>query len=414
MHFATALLSKTPNTSDDTAIVTRVLCLYNGTFTAMGGQSFDLTRDRLKQIFTASQKHLKSGVQVAVFAGTQDHGYSQDAKVGLIEGPYELKQITANDLPDPNLTDLIGKTGLFTTVRITKPEAIAAYKAKLLKPVSVGIDLAGKVYSKFKDAIYELSGVSFSAVPGAALFSVGNMHNQDALAQFASLNFNDELTRKRGFDQLWQLQDAFASVLREVLEEEDEKLDQPREVLLRQLITDYAQALSDRLLSVPSILSSAVPIQFSADPNSDPIEDDMTEEDKAQFAALQAQVQKFEQRDQVATLYARVNTKATALFAARKITPRQLADIQAGAGTTDEAIAKFSGTQDQSEAISALEKLHNHLEGVEQFASPIVQFGSIVGGEPLPGAPNGKPPEVIEREAEELATFATGLTRTVY
>jgi hypothetical protein len=408
MHFATALLSKT-NTGDNTEIVTRVLCLYDGTFTAMNGQSFDITRDRLKQIFIASQKHLKSGVQVAVFAGSQDHGYSQEAKVGLIEGPYELIEIAADDLPDPNLTDLIGKTGLFTTVKLTKPEAIAAYKAKLLKPISVGIDLVGKTYSKFKDAIYELSGVSFSAVPGAALFSVGN--HQDALAQFAALNFNDELTRKSGFEQLWQLQDTFATVLREVMEEDEDELDQPKETLIAQLITDYAQALSDRLLSVPTALTPAIPqIQFAADPGPDPIEEtEMTDEDKAQFAALQAQVKKFEQRDQVATLYAKVNNKATALFAARKITPKQLADIQAGAGTTDEAIAKFSATQDQSEAIAALEKLHSQLEGVEQFASPIVQFGSIVGGEALPDAPHGKPPEQVEREAEELVMFSIGL-----
>jgi hypothetical protein len=409
MHLATALFSNSSSTSDKNSIVTRALCLYEGEFEAMSGAVLKFSTDRLKKIVTASNKHLNSGIQVPVYAGDVDHGYSQNAKVGIVEGPYEGKIITQDDLPDPNLIDLIGKFGIFTQVRLTKAQAIADYKAKLLKPISVGIDTLAQRFSKFKDAIYELSGVSFSAVHGAQLFARGNMPNHlDAIAQFAAMNFNDELVRKQAFDKLYMLQDSFCCVLREILEGEPDELEQPQEVLIRQLITDYAQALSDRLLSIPAevqAMPSPISLQFSTPPETEE-EDDMA---NAQLAAMQARLEQFEQRDKIATLSTRVNARARALFAAAKITPAHLAKIEAGAGTVDEAIAKFSATSDLGETIKALEKLEVQLEGLEQFASPVTQFGSLVGGEPLPNAPFSSPADEaaqVEKRAAEILLAA--------
>jgi hypothetical protein len=411
MHLTTALFSNSPSTVDEKGISTRALCLYEGEFEAMSGAVLKFSTDRLKKIVAASNKHLNSGIQVPVYAGDVDHGYSQNAKVGIIEGPYEGKVITQDDLPDPNLTDLIGKFGIFTQVRLTKAQAIADYKAKLLKPISVGIDTLAQRFSKFKDAIYELSGVSFSAVHGAQLFARGIMPNHlDAIAQFAAMNFQNELVRKQAFDKLYMLQDSFCCVLREILEGEPDELEAPKEVLLRQLITDYAQALSDRLLSIPAEVQAmppAISVQFSTPPEPETEEeDDMANE---QLAAMQARIAQFEQRDRIATLSTRVNARARALFAAAKIIPAHLAKIEAGAGTVDEAIAKFSATQDLGETIKALEKLEVQLEGLEQFASPVTQFGSLVAGEPLPNAPFSSPADEaaqIEKRAAEILLAA--------
>ncbi len=410
MQIQTALFST--STETDNGLLVRALVLYEGEFQPMQGKPIKFSPARIKKIAAESNKHLGSGIQTAIFAGGKDHAYSQDSKVGLIEGPYEAKIITAEDLPDPNLTDLIGKLGLFTKVRLTKDQAIADFKAKILRPISAGIDLMGKTYSKFADAIFEISGVSFSAVPGAALFS-GGSYPQDALAQFAHANFNDRLVRQETFDELYRIQAAFTDTYREILEEEPTELDQPKDALLSQLITDYAQALSDRLLSVPPSLPPATlpppQIQLSINPD-DEEDEDMA--DQAQLAALQARIDHFEQRDKVATLYARVSTKAQALFAAQKITPKQLEDILAGNGTTDEAIAKFSAEQkDPAETVAALEKLEVELTGAEKYAQPIVNFGSLVGSQPLPAGPGAASPEQIEKEAQELVAFSMGLPR---
>lgn len=145
----------------------RALCAYEGTFTSMTGAKRKFTPALLQKLADDSNAHLSSGVQAPVFY--TNHDYNPKDKAGLIVGPYEAKTITETDLPDPNLTDLVGKFGVFTMIELIREEAIADYDNKLIKPISMSVDWEGEHFTK--GAIYEISLVGFAAIPGAQLFS---------------------------------------------------------------------------------------------------------------------------------------------------------------------------------------------------------------------------------------------------
>lgn len=178
----------------------RALVAYEGTFVGGGGASRTFTPTLLQSMADASNEHLKSGIQAPIFYS--DHDYSSRNKVGLIRGPFVAQLITDADLPDPNLADLVGKVGLFTQVELIKEDAIADYDAKLLKPISMGVDFAGRNYQK--NAIFEISCVGFSAIPGAQLFAGQARRPAGGPdgGQFAPKEGAGEYTSVKGFDKV--------------------------------------------------------------------------------------------------------------------------------------------------------------------------------------------------------------------
>ncbi len=417
VHYSdsTLVLLGADSPNGDQSLTVRALCLHAGEFTALGGTQLKVTAAKLKAIADASNQHLSSGVQVPFFAGDVDHGYSQSGKVGYIEGPYEVKTIEAEDLPHEGMGDLLGKPGLFTRIKLTKPAAIDDYKAKLLKPISIGLDTLGKTLTKFKNAIYEISAVSFGACPAAQLLSRDSFAEETVL-KLAGIDLNNELRQQDAFRALYTVVDAFTTLVREVFDQNSEgELEGDLDTVLGNLITDFAQALTDRLLPEPT-----------ADPEPDPLsgtgsttmtaekpteQPEVKPEDSAQLVqltAMRTELDRFKQREQIQGLYARVHAKAQLLFAQRKLTPANLAEIEAGAGTTDEVIVKLSagGTQDPTVVIAALERIEIQLEGLEKFGAPRAEFGSRLSAEPLPNAPHGSTPEQDAQDGAEILKFA--------
>ncbi|HEY9825111.1 MAG TPA: hypothetical protein V6D19_06665 [Stenomitos sp.] len=383
----------------------RALCAYEGSFTSMSGAERTFTPKLLGEIAAASNKHLNSGIQVPVFHS--NHDYSSKDKIGLIVGPFAAQPITADDLPDPNLTDLIGKVGVFTFIKLIKEEAIADYEAKLLKPISMGIDFKGETFTK--NAIYEISCVGFSAIPGAQLFSKGTASMGVESVDFAALaeqafylaqyglNLNDRIAQEQLMPNLWRLFDAFTGLIREIYEEDDPEMD--KDALINQAVSDLTVAIASRLRTNPVVQMSAPdPEDDPADPEEIPPETD-PEEDMSELEDLKQEFAAFK-------LATTVSAKANELFNKQYLTPAQLKEFETST-ETPALIEKFAAAGDKtaSGAIAGLNKKLIELEAIEKYGTPQVSFGLRIGGEPLPQG--GQQPDAqVEEEAKGILTYA--------
>jgi hypothetical protein len=382
-------------TQTQTATATRTiraLCLYEGKVTGMSGVPRSFDKKLINQILGSSLEHLTSGVQLPVYYS--NHDYDPKSKCGLIVGPFEAQVITETDLPDPNLSDLIGKYGIFTTIQLIRPEAIADYDAKLIKPISVGIDFKGEHFPK--NAIYEISLVGFGAFPGAQLFGKPmkidfkamaaqaldlGTSNQD-LGQFG-LTLAEEVAEQSLMPNLYRLFDAFANVIREILDSDDADKDS----LLQQATQDLAVGLASKLV-VPKAIPQPNPLPPELFAIDDDLEDPTPEEeDMSQLEDLQAKFEQFKLQTEMRERYHQVISKANELFAQQKLTPAELKTFEAPSSAPEMVLETFAlGTEKTpSGAIAELNKRLIELEAVEKYGTPKVRFGTRLDNEPLPG-----------------------------
>jgi hypothetical protein len=382
------------DTSAGSGLRVRALCAYEGKFTSGNGVAKTFTKKLLQAMVTASNEHLKSGVPTPLFIS--NHDYTQNHKVGTIEGPFEGQVITESDLPHPDLKDLIGKFGIFTTVRLVKEEAIEDYNLGLLKAISMGVDFSGQLFPK--NAIYEISFPGFSAIPGAQLFNFGGEGMQldfAAMAQEAiqlaeggvfALTLKDKMAQQNLMPKLYGLFDAFTSVIRDIIDSDRD--DEEKDDLIQQAISDLAVGFTSKLRVSDLAQMSGVSSGDNSPEGSETVDDfdDLEDEDMATNAELEQQVFALQQQVQMQGLYAQVQGKAAELFAAKKLTPAQYQQFQAPSTAIDAITATFAAsTKAPADAIAELNKRMVQLETIEQFGQPIApKFGSHLDDEPLP------------------------------
>jgi hypothetical protein len=380
----------------------RALCAYEGTFTSMSGAKRKFTPALLQKLADDSNAHLSSGVQAPVFY--TNHDYNPKDKAGLIVGPYEAKTITETDLPDPNLTDLVGKFGVFTMIELIREEAIADYEAKLIKPISMSVDWNGEHFTK--GAIYEISLVGFGAIPGAQLFSKGKAMAIDfkALAQQAldlsavhekfGLTLSDQVAKEELMPKLYRLFDAFTTLIREIYEEDNpEATPESKDALIQQAIADLSVGIASRL-RVGNGGSS-----FSLDPDdgNPPPEDETPpadEEDMSKIEDLQAQIAELKQTTELQEAYSALHAKAGVLVDGGYLTPALYkSDFEAESFGAKDIQAKFGG-QGLGETLATIREKSIELNAIEKFSTP-VRMGTRVH-EPL---------EEVNQAEEEAESF---------
>jgi hypothetical protein len=371
----------------------RALCAHEGQFLSQNGTRKNFTPRLLNTIATASNEHLESGEQTPLFFG--NHDFDPTNKVGFVVGPYEAKIITETDLPDPKLTDLIGKYGMFTQIELLDDGAIAKYQNKLIKPISMSVDFEGERFAK--NAIFEISLVGLAAFPGAQLFSRNKTMKPDFKAMAAEalaigssygLTMAEEIAEDEMMPKLYRLFEAFTSVIRDIMDLDADEIDlggstdpnglaQKKQELIDKAIQDLTVGIASRIKAPTPIAS------FSLDSDDDPDPDptDPEEEDMSQIKELRAQLEEMQANQALQEAYSGLHKKAGELVDKGFLTPA-LYESEFNAGSfAIGAIAKKFGGEDTSKAISEIEKKAIELNALEKFGSP-VRLGSKIT-EPL-------------------------------
>jgi hypothetical protein len=246
----------------------RALTFVEGTHTDALGKRQTYSQSAIAKYATNSNAWLDSGEEIPIFESPHDlgpGGYDNKNKIGLVTGLFSSQMITEEMLPKPQFRDLVGKLGLYADLELTRPDAIANYKRKLIKPISVGLGSFGK-----GPQVFEISVVPFGAVRGAMLFSHPMVDLSDdwedeedfgtpengrkifALTMDGAIAERDSRATMNNYS-LERLTETFQRVIQSIKGTTDvELLGRDRQQLLTQAIND----LSDRLraeLNVPAL-----------------------------------------------------------------------------------------------------------------------------------------------------------------
>lgn len=228
------LLSTDDRANSSTLV--RSLLFYEGEHTSMEGATEVWDRAKVEKVFAATQQYM-SQRRVKLFASSDDHlNLSEVYAVSVLES-IEQAEITEADLAQPGLTDLVGKLGIFGYWNFTTTEGRSAYEAGKYREVSVGIDTEGTLGVPY--AIYHTAIVGIPALAGATLYA--------APLTIAEQMQGDVI--KRAINGLWDLFDAFTSVVMNAKEAElvnELPQGQTFNSLADRAISDFAAELRSR------------------------------------------------------------------------------------------------------------------------------------------------------------------------
>jgi hypothetical protein len=402
---------------DGDSITVRALLFYEGKHADMGGRVMNATVKKIKEIATATNAWISSGRRVKLYASPQDHAISQLSAIGILEGPVETEEITAENSP-LDVPEIIGKLGIFGTVKILGAGPCDQYRQGLLKELSVGITP--------KEGIVEVSAVAISSLVGAALYAAGRSPEEVFEEALQGLNFALSLSDRLAEDsiqrnemQLYQLFEAFIGTLRDIREASPDELNGAVPADLRNA------AVNDLLLVLRSqlqIVEPAAPAPLPALPLFSGVPMDELEQFKAQIETLQSasaqttatleatqaalfvaqrQNSLFALRSAACDRYSELKTKASGLVSRGKMTPAQR-DAKFSAATVP-ALATFADLDAAETAISGfsvdLDKLETLLDFLEEHATPI-QFGM-----PTKGREFDEPGATAAQKSAEVDSF---------
>ena len=215
----------------------------------------------MEAFVATSNEYLAKGRNIPFL---KDHNLSQDSKIGLVSAPFVILQITEELLPDPRMTDLIGKWAVVATFTISDSESIKAYYDKRLKELSIGLWLDAADYGfPGREMIFEVSAVYDGAVDGAALLSKNNP--DIIIATFGGLTLSDtaeelhlkERDQLRGASSICGL---FMETTEEILTRPESKLQgNTREQLIALAINDLSSWLRSRFGLPPQSQQASKP-----------------------------------------------------------------------------------------------------------------------------------------------------------
>ena len=220
--------------SDD-KIVKSALVMVEGHHRDSNNRDHVFSAARVKRIAERTNEWLFRGGRVP---WQRDHKKDQINNLGDLEGALEVRRITEADLPNPGLTDLVGKIGAFTTSLVGKgKDVVAEVLAGRIKTLSPGIDIEN-------DIIREISATPTPAIVGLSTFKKAEARFSLTLAEAKA----EEEQEGQLEDALKELAEMIAETATSIMSATEENLQgaSPEE-LLYQLVQDAANEIATTL-----------------------------------------------------------------------------------------------------------------------------------------------------------------------
>lgn len=220
--------------SDD-KIVKSALVMVEGHHRDSNNRDHVFSAARVKRIAERTNEWLFRGGRVP---WQRDHKKDQINNLGDLEGALEVRRITEADLPNPGLTDLVGKIGAFTTSLVGKgKDVVAEVLAGRIKTLSPGIDIEN-------DIIREISATPTPAIVGLSTFKKAEARFSLTLAEAKA----EEEQEGQLEDALKELAEMIAETATSIMSATEEDLQgaSPEE-LLYQLVQDAANEIATTL-----------------------------------------------------------------------------------------------------------------------------------------------------------------------
>ena len=144
-------------------LVKNALLVVEGTHKDNKGRVHEFPAYRIERLASNTNAKLSNGVEVPLMVDHSKDLLSKGElkKLGELGTSVECRIIESEDLPNPKMTDLIGKLGAFS--KITIRHRMDDVRNGIIKLLSPGIDLEN-------ECIAEVSAVAFPAIHGPALF----------------------------------------------------------------------------------------------------------------------------------------------------------------------------------------------------------------------------------------------------
>lgn len=421
----------------DQGLLVPALLFTEGDFVDGNGEEGSFNASDLDRIVAATIAYHGAGGDVPIFESNHDliTPYQNSDKIGrlAVDAGLTVETITAENLPDPRLTELIGRKGIFGFGYLVRADAVERYQQKLIKPLSIAFDPSGEWSDGYKWAIFEVSAVPWGAVKGAMFFCKEQpvkmaLTLDGKLAEAQNIEYDDE------FHRLMML---FGDVVDSInATSETELMGRSRERLLAQAIDDLGTRLRDHFGITPQPLPPVPPPQMS---KALPKETDMatenttpeTQEPAVNVADLTARIEALEAKNQqlqeqaekskqeteelkelgvLSDRIAAMKAQGQKLVSQGKMTPAKFSQLFPQEGLRDSAMRfakpmegnKFSGE-------SGLIRLEATLEAAAE-SDPVVQFGAIAVHPEIGNSPYADSGELTESQLQQAQAVAKSVT----
>ena len=454
------LLTFSGATETDEGVTVPALSFVEGTHVDAAGIKRTYSQASIRKFAKNSNAWLESGEEIPLFESPHDAapgGYSNKDKIGLVTGKFSARTITQEMLPKPEFSDLVGKLGLYAEVQITRPDAIANYHRKLIKPISVGLGSFGK-----GPQVYEISAVPFGAVRGAMLFShpmtsvLGDLDLDEDLAEVSeqedsgtperqtfALTLEGAIAEREnhnhvGSFEIERLTDTFRSVIRSIKGTTEAELQgRDRQTLMAQAVNDLGERLRKYLgiTTLPPVTAGGTFAKSTENSSEETMPDENTtdgsaaavesSEDSTQFnarfaaleqktesaisraEAAEAKVALYERNQATGDRYLRLRQRASALNTQGRFSRAAFLEYFPEGEQLSDAVARFSRLRGEAEGEEAeeqasLDDFEAALNYAEKFGRTVAT-GSISGNDPLPSHPVNSAQQA--EEEEDMARF---------
>ena len=381
-------------------LVRPALLLVEGTIKDALGQVTNYTREHIDKIVEATNAYAKFN-EIKLF---NDHDYSQESRIGAVAGSFSARDITELDIPENGDRSVIGRYAIFNDgLEVRSPDAIAQYHSGLLKELSVGIDLKGKLFEKGK-VIFEVSAVAFPAVNGAMLYSKNANTDADDTSKYA-FTFESQLRRA---DKTYSNDDinatnatqkgfgAFEKVIDNIKNANDDELPKSRYKCIKNAVSGLSDCLMGVYAPKPDPEeSNAIPVISINSKEIKKMTEEITQYSSADITAMQTEIALLKKQTHDALKFSMLNAHATKLVQAGKLEPAKYS-------------ALFDGTESFANYQAGLngDPLESFLSYVESTAIVPATFApSIYGKTPLLNQ------DVPERTGQQSAKVETAKER---
>ena len=218
---------------DEDQLIRKGLIFYAGDHTDSKQRHHKFPEERVQEIVFNTNKLIEEGESIPVL---KDHNKTVGGAAGHIEAPLEVRRITKEDLPNPRLTKLVGKLGVFCEGIVLKgKDVVEKFKSGAVKTVSPGIDV-------LTNTIRELSLTPTPAIQGLSMYNRANFAlTFDELEQEGS----DLDAAQEEFEQLSERFWLLIVNITSASEDELSQLQADPETLINQAIEDYVLRIQD-------------------------------------------------------------------------------------------------------------------------------------------------------------------------
>jgi hypothetical protein len=308
-------------------------------------------------------------------------------------GKFSARIATEADVPEGGDRSIIGKYTIFNDgLEIRDEKTKKKYANKLIKKVSIGIDLGGGFVGK--NVIYETSFVPFAAVDGVQIYSKTNDTSKYAFTFESQIRRSqkemteDDMNAMSSRDRAYG---AFSRAMDNIKDATDDELPKSRYKMIKSTVSAFSDYLMGIYAPKPEEEPDAIPIVM--------MEKNMPEETKtysaADFEALQSKLAKLEKDNQDTLKFSALKDKASELVRNGKLSPAEYKTKFEG----DQAFANY-------QAAIAGDPLESFLNYLDAHVTPDPRLApSVYGATPLVNqdVPNRPEAEQKSREASLMS-----------